>query len=341
LQCSLSLGAERKKVEYDQKTLSARTWGIHNATNITTGKWVLITVDSDKGCGRIGVYSCSEKEPKDWQRLITAPRTSRKRKPSSLMSAIWRIKKVYINPHIQWPLFSVWKLAGDAFILWNVLGLLPRQKFVHRWSGLRYRSSDQALAKKRDTLIHALEVHQQFFWMTSLERAKAIGRHLVKTYCMDMKDIPKHLSTYRFALVGRVRIQHSILQRLSIWASCYRHRWISVISEMSWLRDQVPMHARVLSNPAIRQAIHSTKPHRRWTSSYKSYDLQLPKEAWVEAITIFLKNGQKSLSTSWSSVRDFAVRLTRDWGLWSLGRCYGSVSMCFSAQTLPRIEIMK
>ncbi|MGH8524187.1 MAG: SAM-dependent methyltransferase, partial [Gammaproteobacteria bacterium] len=123
----------------------------------------------------------------------------------------------------------------------HVSRLLPKQKFhVVLDAGCGSGRQTMVLAKELGTPVHAVDSYESFL-NDLTRRAKEAGiEHLVRTHCMDMKDIPgvfQHIDLlWSEGAAYNIGFSHA----LSTWASAINPGDFAVVSELSWLREQVP-----------------------------------------------------------------------------------------------------
>jgi trans-aconitate methyltransferase len=205
---------------------------------------------------------------------------------------------------------------GDNVHTLNVLGLLPRQKFnLIVDAGCGTGRQTIALAKKLGTLVHALDMHQPFL-DDLMRRAKAAGiEHLVQTHCMDMKDIPRTFQHIDLLWSEGAAYNIGFSNALTIWASAIDVEGFAVVSEMSWLHEQVPDSVREFFQSgypgmqSIQQNLTDTEQ-----AGYRALTTYtLPREAWVEGYYNVLEKRAKILiSHPDPSVKDLAVDTIRE-----------------------------
>jgi trans-aconitate methyltransferase len=205
--------------------------------------------------------------------------------------------------------------GGNVHTL-NVLNLLPKQQFrLIVDAGCGSGRQTIVLAKKLDTMVHALDVHQPFLDDLT-RRAKAAGiRHLIQTYCMDMKDIPSVFQHIDLLWSEGAAYNIGFSNALTIWASAIDPEGFTVVSEMSWLHEHVPVAAREFfqsgypNMQSIQQNLTvAEQAGYRILSTYT-----LPREAWVEGYYDILEKRAKILVTHPDpSVRDFAVETIKE-----------------------------
>jgi cyclopropane fatty-acyl-phospholipid synthase-like methyltransferase len=198
----------------------------------------------------------------------------------------------------------------------HVLCLLPQQQFhVIVDAGCGTGRQTMVLAKELGTLVHAVDSYEPFL-NDLTRRAKAAGiEHLVRTHCMNMKDIPGVLPHIDLLWSEGAAYNIGFSNALLTWASAINPDGFAVVSELSWLRKQVPNAVRefFLSGYPDMQSVH----HNIAVAENAGYKIlntyTLPKEAWVEGYYDILEPRAKALANHPdSSVRDFAVETVKE-----------------------------
>lgn len=205
---------------------------------------------------------------------------------------------------------------GDNVHTLNVLGLLPRQKFnLIVDAGCGTGRQTIALAKKLGTLVHALDMHQPFL-DDLMRRAKAAGiEHLVQKHCMDMKDIPETFQHIDLLWSEGAAYNIGFSNALTIWALAIDVGGFAVVSEMSWLQEQVPDSVREFFQSGYpgMQSIQQNLTDAEQAGYRALTTYTLPREAWVEGYYNVLEKRAKILiSHPDPSVKDLAVDTIRE-----------------------------
>ena len=198
----------------------------------------------------------------------------------------------------------------------NVLRLLPKQQFhVIVDAGCGTGRQTMVLAKELGTLIHALDSYEPFLHDLT-RRAKAVGiEHLIQTHCMDMKDIAGVFHHINLLWSEGAAYNIGFSNALTMWASAINKGGFAVVSELSWLRDQVP--------DAVREFFSSGYPDMQSmqqnlaVAENAGYEVlttyTLPKDAWVKGYYDLLEPRAKALiDHPDASVRDFAVETVKE-----------------------------
>ena len=205
---------------------------------------------------------------------------------------------------------------GDDSLSLYVLRSLPQHWFdVVVDAGCGAGRQTMVLASELGTRIQAVDSYRPFF--NHLEqRAKERGvSHLVQMHCMDMKDIPSAFPTIDLLWSEGAAYNIGFANALTTWAKAIKPNRFAVVSELCWLREQVPGAVREffrLGYPEMQSV-----PQNIWaaeTAGYKIFTTYtLPKEAWVKDYYEILEPRAKSLANhSDLAVRDFAVETLKE-----------------------------
>jgi cyclopropane fatty-acyl-phospholipid synthase-like methyltransferase len=174
--------------------------------------------------------------------------------------------------------------GGNVHTL-HVLRLLPQQQFpVIVDAGCGTGRQTMVLAKALGTRVHALDSYEPFLHDLT-RRAKAAGiEPLIQTHCMDMQDIPGVFPHIDLLWSEGAAYNIGFANALTMWASAINKGGFAVVSELSWLRDQVPDAVRefFFSGYPDMQSI----PQNLAVAENAGYRVlttyTLPREAWVE-----------------------------------------------------------
>ncbi len=204
--------------------------------------------------------------------------------------------------------------GGNVHTL-NVLRLLPKRQFdaiVDVGCGAGRQTI--VLAKALGTLVHAVDSYEPFL-NDLTHRSKEAGiEHLVQAHCMDMKDIPDVFQHIDLLWSEGAAYNIGFSTALTTWAPAINPDGFAVVSELSWLHEQIPDAVReffVSSYPDMQSVHHNVAVAEN--AEYKVLNTYtLPKEAWVEGYYDVLEPRAKALvNHPDSSVRDFAVETVK------------------------------
>ena len=205
--------------------------------------------------------------------------------------------------------------GGNVHTL-NVLRLLPKRQFdaiVDVGCGAGRQTI--VLAKALGTLVHAVDSYEPFLNELT-HRAKEAGiEHLVQAHCMDMKDIPDVFQHIDLLWSEGAAYNIGFSTALTTWAPAINPDGFAVVSELSWLHEQIPDAVRefFVSGYPDMQSVHRNVAVAE-NAEYKVLNTYtLPKEAWVEGYYDVLESRAKALvNHPDSSVRDFAVETVKE-----------------------------
>lgn len=205
--------------------------------------------------------------------------------------------------------------GGNVHTL-NVLRLLPKRRFqLVVDAGCGAGRQTMALAKELGTPVHAVDSYEPFL-NDLTRRAKAAGiERLIQTHCMDMKDIPDVFQQVGLLWSEGAAYNIGFPNALAVWLSAIEKGGFAVVSELSWLRDQVPDAVREYFSsgyPAM-QSIQENLAAAENAGYRVLTTYTLPNEAWVEGYYDILEPRAKALADHPdSSVRDFALETVRE-----------------------------
>ncbi len=198
----------------------------------------------------------------------------------------------------------------------KVLDMLPKQSYpliVDVGCGSGRQSL--ALAMQLQTIVHAVDSHEPF--LKSLEkRAKDNGiQDLVRTHCMDMADIPNSFQEIDLLWSEGAAYNIGFANALNSWRESIKPKGFMVVSELSWLRKEVPAD--------VRQFFESGYPDMRsiednllviQDAGYKVLCTHtLPKETWIDGYYEILEpRAKERLNHADESVRDFAAEIVEE-----------------------------
>ena len=206
---------------------------------------------------------------------------------------------------------------GDDSLSLYVLRSLPQHRFdVVVDAGCGAGRQTFVLANELKTLIHAVDAYQPFLDRLS-QRAKGNAfAQVVRTHCMDMKDIPSFFPKIDLLWAEGAAYNIGFANALVTWAKAIKPNGFAVVSELCWLRDdKIPK--------AVSKFFRSGYPEMQsveqniQTAEDAGYELfntyTLPKETWVKDYYDILEPRAKSLlSHSDVAVRDFAIETLKE-----------------------------
>ncbi|MCL2346533.1 MAG: class I SAM-dependent methyltransferase [Desulfobulbus sp.] len=213
--------------------------------------------------------------------------------------------------------------GSDADTL-KVLAMLPEDSFqVIVDAGCGIGRQTLALARRLNATVHAVDLSAAHLDCLA-QRAKELGiGHLVQTHCMDMADIPATFAPIDLLWSECAAYHIGFANALKAWFPAIRAGGYAVVSELSWLRDDVPDEAReylLASYPGIRDV-----DRNRAIAQAAGYQVVathvLSKAAWIEDYYEKLAPLARSLlNHDEKPVRDFAAETLK--GIWIFD-CFG------------------
>jgi SAM-dependent methyltransferase len=205
---------------------------------------------------------------------------------------------------------------GDDSLSLYVLRSLPQHRFeVVVDAGCGAGRQTFVLADELQTPIHAVDSYQPFLDRLR-QRAREKGfAQLVRTHCMDMKDIPSVFPKIDLLWAEGAAYNIGFSNALTTWAKAVRPDGFAVISELCWLRDKIPEAVREFFRSgypemqSVQQNIETAEE-----AGYKLFNsYTLPNEAWVKDYYDILDPRAKSLvNHSDVAVRNFAIETIKE-----------------------------
>jgi len=198
----------------------------------------------------------------------------------------------------------------------NVLHLLPKQPFQFIVdAGCGTGRQTLALAKELGAKVHAVDSHEPFLNDLTL-RAQAAGiEHLIQTHCMDMKGIPGIFPHIDLLWSEGAAYNIGFSNALTLWASAIRSGGFAVVSELSWLREQVPDAVReyFASGYPDMQSIQQNITVAENTGYRVTTTYTLPPDTWVTGYYDQLATrAQALLDHPNAAVRDLAAETVQE-----------------------------
>jgi SAM-dependent methyltransferase len=205
---------------------------------------------------------------------------------------------------------------GDDSLSLYVLRSLPEHRFeVVVDAGCGAGRQTFVLANELKTPIHAVDSYPPFLDRLR-QRVKEKGAaQLVRAHCMDMKDIPSAFPTVDLLWSEGAAYNIGFANALTTWAKAIKPNRFTVVSELCWLREQVPDAVREffrLGYPEMQSVPQNISAAE--TAGYKIFNIYtLPKEAWVKDYYDVLEPRAKSLVNHPDvAVRDFAIETLKE-----------------------------
>lgn len=212
----------------------------------------------------------------------------------------------------------------------HVLGLLPKRRFrMVVDAGCGTGRQTLVLAKDLRVTVNAVDSYEPF--LTDLQnRAQAAKLDsLVKTHCMDMKDIPEVFQGIDLLWSEGAAYNIGFQNALMTWREAMVNDGLVVVSELSWLKEEAP--------DAVEEFFRTSYPDMRSVqqniavakaAGYKLLTTYtLPRNSWVEGYYDLLTPRAKDLLDHRdATVREFAIETVREIEVFELSEdSYGYV----------------
>jgi SAM-dependent methyltransferase len=205
---------------------------------------------------------------------------------------------------------------GDDSLSLYVLRSLPEHRFeVVVDAGCGAGRQTFVLADELQTVVHAVDSYQPFLDRLR-QRAKDKGlAQLVRTHRMNMKDIPSVFPKIDLLWAEGAAYNIGFANALATWAKAIRPDGFAVISELCWLREEVPDPVREFFRSgypemqSVEQNIAAAEE-----AGYELFNTYtLPNETWVKDYYGVLEPRAKSLVSHCDiTVREFAVETLKE-----------------------------
>jgi SAM-dependent methyltransferase len=227
---------------------------------------------------------------------------------------------------------------GDDSISLYVLRCLPQHYFeVVVDAGCGAGRQTMVLASDLRTPIQAIDSYQPF--LNRLDRrAKEKGlAHLVRMHCMDMKDIPNVFPAIDLLWAEGAAYNIGFANALSTWAKAVKPDGFAVVSELCWLREEIPDAVNEFFRwgyPDMQSAPQNIAIAEQ--AGYKIFNTYtVPREAWIKDYYDVLESRAKSLVNHADiAVRDFAVETLKEIEIFRISQdSYGYVFFVLQRST--------
>mmetsp|Transcript_472 Transcript_472/g.299 ORF Transcript_472/g.299 Transcript_472/m.299 type:complete len:248 (+) Transcript_472:290-1033(+) len=199
---------------------------------------------------------------------------------------------------------------GDNANTLQVLDLLPKRDFrLVVDAGCGSGRQTLALAKALGILIHAVDVHEPFLKELTRRAQEASLEHLVQPHYIDMQDITKTFQDIDLLWSEGAAYNIGFSHALTSWASSIRPCGFLVVSELAWMREQVPdpVKAFFKSDYPDIQSVHRNIELAE-DAGYKVLNTHtIPRDSWIEGYYDIMRPRAEALvEHADASVRDFA-----------------------------------
>jgi trans-aconitate methyltransferase len=198
----------------------------------------------------------------------------------------------------------------------RVLHSLPKKQFrLVVDAGCGTGRQTLALARELRTPVHAVDSHRPFLDDLMRRAREAKVDHLVRTHCMDMKDIPSAFRDIDLLWSEGAAYNIGFATALSTWARAIEPGGFAAVSELCWLKEDAPKEVRDFFSSAYpdMQAVASNVS-LAGRAGYRVLDTYtLPRETWVEGYyDVLAPKAQALLKHDDASVRAFAEETVRE-----------------------------
>jgi len=219
---------------------------------------------------------------------------------------------------------------GDDSLSLYVLRSLPKHYFeVVVDAGCGAGRQTMVLASDLGRPIQAIDSYRPF--LNRLDRrAKEKGlAHLVRVHCMDMKDIPSVFPTIDLLWAEGAAYNIGFANALSTWAGAIKPDGFAVVSELCWLREEIPDEVNEFfrwAYPEMRSAPQNIVIAEQ--AGYKIFNTYtIPREAWIKDYYDVLESRAKSFANHADvAVRDFALETLKEIEIFKISKdSYGYV----------------
>jgi len=205
---------------------------------------------------------------------------------------------------------------GDDSLSLYVLRSLPQHWFeVVVDAGCGAGRQTIVLASDLRAPIQAVDSYQPFLNRLKRRVEEKGLAHLVQLHCMDMKDIPRVFPAIDLLWAEGAAYNIGFANALTTWAKAIKPNGFAVVSELCWLREQVPDAAREFFQSGYPDM--QSVPQNIATAEECGYKIfnsySLPEQAWVKDYYDVLEPRAKSLANhSDVAVRDLAVETLKE-----------------------------
>ena len=212
----------------------------------------------------------------------------------------------------------------------RVLRLLPDRNFeVVVDAGCGSGRQTLALAKELNTPIHAVDSYEPFLNDLNRRAREAGLSRLVETHCMDMAEIPSRFPRIDLLWSEGAAYNIGFSHALRTWGAAIAQGGFAVVSELSWLREDVPDQARefFLSGYPDMKTVAQNVTDAEDAGYRVLLTCVLPRETWVEGYYDVLEPRAKALLDHPDpTVRSFAEETVKEIAVFELSEdSYGYV----------------
>jgi cyclopropane fatty-acyl-phospholipid synthase-like methyltransferase len=205
---------------------------------------------------------------------------------------------------------------GSDFDTRYVLGLLPKRQYrIVVDAGCGTGRQTLVLARELGCCIHAVDTHEPFLKEILCRAAAQSVADLIDVHCMDIRDIPSVFPHIDLLWSEGAAYNIGFANALATWASAIQPGGFAVVSEMSWMREQISEVARHFFNSEY-PGMHSV-PQNIEIARNAGYEVvathTLPRQTWVEGYYDTLEPRARSLlNHPDAAVRELAAGMIRE-----------------------------
>lgn len=198
----------------------------------------------------------------------------------------------------------------------NVLRQLPVKHFdVIVDAGCGRGRQTMVLARDLGSRVHAVDSYEPFL-NDLMQMSRAAGlEHLIQSHCISMNDIPSVFPHIDLLWSEGAAYNIGFPNALATWASAINKGGFAVVSELSWVREDIP--------DAVREFFSSGYPDMRsfqqnvavaQNAGYRVLSTYvLPDDTWVtDYYDILEPRAETLIDHADSSVRDFALETIKE-----------------------------
>jgi SAM-dependent methyltransferase len=205
--------------------------------------------------------------------------------------------------------------GGDLYTR-HVLRTLPAGDFdVIVDAGCGTGRQTIVLVQELDALVHAVDSYDPFLHDLTRRAAAAGADRLIRTHCMNMQDIPAVFPRIDLLWSEGAAYNIGFANALATWATAIKPGGFAVVSELCWLRNDVPDVAReffTTAYPDMQTVLHNSRvADRAGYNLLNTYTL--PDAAWVEGYyDVLLPRAQTLLDHNDAAVKAFASETLKE-----------------------------
>jgi cyclopropane fatty-acyl-phospholipid synthase-like methyltransferase len=198
----------------------------------------------------------------------------------------------------------------------HVLHQLPKQRYEKIVDvGCGAGRQTLVLAQALGTAIHAVDNYEPFLKELMDRAREAKLEQLIQAHCMDMKDIPRVFQNIDLLWSEGAAYNIGFFNALITWRPVLSPSGLAVVSELSWLKTQVPT--------AVSEFFRAGYPEMKSVNENVALAEQagykvlathiLPRGAWTEGYyNVLAPRAEALLNHTNPAVRDFAAETIKE-----------------------------